>query len=328
MQQDEKEEKIMDPDFILPMMASPMPKDSYHLFRGNYYAEEKIDGHRLIVSVYRDQPPKAWSRNAIARVLPPHLLEPVSKLNPGTYDGELHVPGLRSYGVTEIVNNDKLVFTVFDVLNLRDTETVPMFALPYEERRKVLQMTVGHLESDYVKIASSVLVEGRLHLDSILAEIWGRDGEGVILKLKDSTYSPGKRPKNAWVKIKQLNSAALTVLGFIPSRGEIDYRGLYAMTVLQDGTGNVTVVKTRNDEECRHLEQEAPKGELAWRDIRLPDRGKITYHIGAKVDLGFSLGEDKATLHPRVGTKLRIEFQERTPDGGYRHPRWDRWEDQ
>jgi hypothetical protein len=29
-----------------------------------------------------------------------------------------------------------------------------------------------------------------------------------------------------------------------------------------------------------------------------------------------------------IGRKLRIEFQERTPDGGYRHPRWDRWENE
>jgi bifunctional non-homologous end joining protein LigD len=28
-----------------------------------------------------------------------------------------------------------------------------------------------------------------------------------------------------------------------------------------------------------------------------------------------------------IGRKVRIEFQERTRDGAYRHPRWDRWED-
>jgi ATP-dependent DNA ligase len=29
-----------------------------------------------------------------------------------------------------------------------------------------------------------------------------------------------------------------------------------------------------------------------------------------------------------IGRRLRIEFHERTPDGSYRHPRWDRWEDE
>jgi ATP-dependent DNA ligase len=29
-----------------------------------------------------------------------------------------------------------------------------------------------------------------------------------------------------------------------------------------------------------------------------------------------------------IGRTLRIEYQERTPDGLYRHPRWDRWENE
>lgn len=29
-----------------------------------------------------------------------------------------------------------------------------------------------------------------------------------------------------------------------------------------------------------------------------------------------------------IGRKLMIEYQLRTPDGGYRHPRWDRWENE
>jgi ATP-dependent DNA ligase len=29
-----------------------------------------------------------------------------------------------------------------------------------------------------------------------------------------------------------------------------------------------------------------------------------------------------------IGRRVRIEFQERTPEGNYRHPRFDRWEDE
>ena len=33
------------------------------------------------------------------------------------------------------------------------------------------------------------------------------------------------------------------------------------------------------------------------------------------------------TSDPAIGRKLRVDYQEVTPDG-YRHPRWDRWEDE
>ena len=32
--------------------------------------------------------------------------------------------------------------------------------------------------------------------------------------------------------------------------------------------------------------------------------------------------------HPALGRLLRIEYQDIAADGGLRHPRWDRWEDE
>jgi ATP-dependent DNA ligase len=39
------------------------------------------------------------------------------------------------------------------------------------------------------------------------------------------------------------------------------------------------------------------------------------------------LAEVEANPKKFVGKQMRIDYQERTPDGGYRHPRMDRWED-
>jgi ATP-dependent DNA ligase len=109
----------------------------------------------------------------------------------------------------------------------------------------------------------------------------------------DAVYRPGKRDKS-WIKIKKLRSAVLTVTGFQPSKGQIINRGPFATVVLKDEQGNVTTVKTRNDAEIAKLEAQAVAG----------------------------------AAHPAIGRKLRIEFQERTVDGSYRHPRWDRWENE
>jgi hypothetical protein len=36
----------------------------------------------------------------------------------------------------------------------------------------------------------------------------------------------------------------------------------------------------------------------------------------------------RCITHPAMGRLLRIEYQDIAADGGVRHPRWDRWEDE
>ena len=134
-------------------------------------------------------------------------------------------------------------------------------------------------------------------------EVWARDGEGLILKRIDAPYTIGKRPKNTWVKIKKLQSQIFTVIGWEPSRGLINNRGLYGMTKLRDEDGIITQVKTKNDAQCRLFEERAsfPDGQ-GGMVVRIP--------------------------HPDLGRKLVCEFQERTIYNEYRHIRWDHWSEE
>lgn len=309
--------------FITPMFAAAMPKVPLDLRSGEWYAELKIDGHRLILEKSAHGV-MAWSRNGLMRPLPFHIVEAARKLPDGIYDGELHVPGGRSYGVTEIENGPDLVYTVFDILQSTHGEVFTDF--PYTFRRNHLR---GILSKDGpICRGWSVPVPDQPTLINLLEEIWARDGEGLILKHQDSLYLSGKRPKNTWIKIKQLQSTVLAVAGFIPSKGKINDRGKYATVVLVDEEGNYTTVKTRNDEACREFEREAIPGPLVWGKMRFSDGTKLEYHWGVSVNSEFALGDPPAEPHPAIGRKLRVEFQERTPDRNYRHPRWDRWEDE
>jgi ATP-dependent DNA ligase len=138
-------------------------------------------------------------------------------------------------------------------------------------------------------------------------EVWASDGEGLILKRCSAPYQIGKRSKD-FIKIKALRSEIMTVIGFVPSHGLINNRGLYATIVVQDSDGIVTTVKTRNDLECRLLEREGPQI-LEWRETR---------YMGKPMKMIIN--------HPAIGRKLRIEYQEKTfPDNNYRHPRFDHW---
>lgn len=297
--------------FISPMLAASMPKTAPRIDPGMMVAEEKLDGHRLVVHVANVaslpatvKEVTAWSRNGLIRPLPTHLAVALGKLQPGIYDGELLVPGKRSYGVTEIVNGPDLVYTVFDILQLMGTPTINE---PYARRRAYLELMGEHgLFDGAVTLSKVYPVISFDHAMRICEEIWERDGEGIILKRLSARYVPGKRPKDAWVKIKALRSAVLTVIGFIPSKGEINDRGPYATVALRDDDGNETTVKTRNDEELARFAKQATKFSTPFTLSALP----------------------RSMAHPAIGRKLRIEYQERTPDGNYRHPRWDRWEDE
>jgi len=297
--------------FIDPMLAQPLKPEKFTLEPGKWAVEEKYDGHRIITEIgdgasnlFATKPITAWSRYGLERTLPSHLLEALGSLSDGIFDGELLVPGKRSYGVTELTNSSDLVYFIFDVVSIHDVDTTP---LNYDDRREVLRKCVENLNSSAVKLAPSFNVDTINQINQIRDGIWARDGEGLILKRRAAPYQIGKRSKD-FLKIKAKRSAVLTVIGFVPSHGLIMNRGNYATIVIQNPEGDITTVKTRNDTECRKLEVEGPET-LEWREIRV---------LGKPIRM--------IVNHPAVGRKLAIEYQERTPDGNYRHPRFDHWE--
>lgn len=305
-------------NFIKPMMAAPMPTTPAHLppwermviEPGIWAVEEKYDGHRLETYVEPSGDVWCWSRNGLerahllqtdARAIPQRILDALRKMPWGRYDGELNAPGKRSYGVTDETNRADLVYVIFDVLELLGVSTV---LETYDQRRAYLEeigYRCNHVLAPSVRIAYQWRVASQIGLQTVLQEIWNRDGEGIILKRRQSRYSPGKRPKGDWIKFKKLQSTVITVTGFERSKGEIMDRGPFAVVVGVDANGVECKVKTRNDAELEKLNEEAQCSEAEFR-------------LGGMV-------------HPAIGRKLRIEYQELTPKG-YRHPRWDRWEDE
>jgi len=271
--------------FVQPMLAHPI-KDAI-IAPGQWVAEEKYDGHRIIAAT-EDRPDnlfdgtsaRAWSRDGNERLLPPRVREGLKALPFGTYDGELVVPGSRSYGVTVLENSPKLVLVVFDVLRLLGADTTK---LRYDERRALLEETFREAQPAGLELATQWRVDSRDQLCDVRDAVWKRGGEGLIVKHRNSLYHPGKRSRE-WLKVKALATATLTVVGY-----QARLSGPHSTVVLRDDEGYETTVKTRNRIELARLDAE-------------PDE--------------------------HLGKRLVIEFQERTPDGSYRHPRWDRWENE
>jgi ATP-dependent DNA ligase len=283
--------------FIQPMNAAGLPgqkKSPLEILPDEWVAEEKFDGHRLIVEV-TSEGVTAWSRAGNVRQLPDHLIEELFEFPEGLFDGELVVGGdrSRSSAVVELTKIHSLVYKMFDVLRIHTCDLTENADYPYKRRREILEDIHKSKTGKFVYLATAWKLRDMDHAKLLAQQVWNRGGEGLILKRRMGLYVPGKRSKD-FRKMKALQSAVLTVMGFIESHGGIQYRGAYAIVQLIDEDGNRTRVKTKNDLQCRLFE--------AREEI---------------------LGN-----HPDIGRKLRIEFQERTPDGSYREPRWDRWEDE
>ena len=283
--------------FIPPMLASKI-KDDFHFMPHTWAVEEKYDGIRLVAEVTQGVT-TPWSRDGIIHLLPPQILFTLTTFPDCTLDGEIFVPGKRCYGTLTHANASEMIYCIFDVMVMHGVNLSN--GHNYDQRRQILiDINRWHI-SPSVQLAWSSNVETWEEVEDYRDRVWSRDGEGLILKRRQSTYEVDRRSKN-WLKIKKLESAVLTIIGFEHSRGTKVNRGPYAMVRLRGDDGVTTTVKTKNDAECRKFEAEAE----AIRQDGLPD--------------------GMQPPHPALGRKLAIEYQERTkPDNAYREPRWKEW---
>lgn len=272
--------------FIKPMLASGM-RDDMQIVPGEWAAEEKFDGHRLCIDVaanggnlFDDPSVRAYSRNGIPRILPSQMQQVLEGFPSGIYDGEITVPGKRSFDVSATLNHEDQVLVIFDAVELLGKSIVKE---SYDIRRQLLMQIFEAKKNPKVVLAESYCVNDFSEVKKLRDIIWSRNGEGLILKKRSSIYEPDRRGKT-WVKIKDLKSEVLTLVGY--QRGKMGPR---SVMVLQDKEGNITTVKWKNLEMLRDVEKNFDR---------------------------------------YIGRQVRIEFQERTSDGSYRHPRWDRWEDE
>jgi hypothetical protein len=221
-----------------PMLASamttPVTGAAFDRAYSGWLMEEKHDGHRVVV-VVRDGTVAAWSRPrageaAKRRTLPDQLQAALAHLDNGIYDGELVTPGGQSWDVVRI--GGRLVFIAFDALEING---VDMKGWQYLDRRRALLDQLRRLPREQQSVTCT---ESHPASWARVEAIWARGGEGAILKRPDSGYQPGRRSPQ-WVKVKESNSAVLTVVGF-----EAGKMGPFSKVKLIDAHGVACQVKT------------------------------------------------------------------------------------
>jgi ATP-dependent DNA ligase len=272
-------------------LASPFLEK--RLAKGTWIAEQKFDGHRMLVSA---PDAHAWSRDGKPYELPPALREVIDRTPRGFYDSELIADDetTNSYAVSSARANDQasLRLVVFDLI-VDGYEELTEFGsrTTYSERRKRLETNLAIANAGDVAspIAPTEILGERITCwAEALGEaeaVWARGGEGLILKETSGLYRPGKRMQT-WMKVKHEAIAVLMLVGF-----ESGMMGPFSIAVLEDAEGNRTSVKWKSLDWLQYMQEH---GEQCVADRR----------------------------------RVQIEYTERTEDGGYREPRWDRWEDE
>jgi bifunctional non-homologous end joining protein LigD len=112
-------------------------------------------------------------------------------------------------GVRRVAKAVPVVYMIFDLLYLDGRSTM---ALPYEERRRLLEGL--ELSGPHWQVPSYHAGEGQA-----LVEATREQGlEGIVAKRLDSPYEPGRRSRS-WLKVKNSHRQEFVIGGWLPGQG-------------------------------------------------------------------------------------------------------------
>ncbi|WP_412520868.1 non-homologous end-joining DNA ligase [Actinomadura madurae] len=204
----------------------------------------------------------------------------------------------QPHRIQALAESNPVSYMIFDVLH-RDDD--PQIALPYAERRRVLQ-GLG-LDGPRWKTTNS-------HDDvaTAFAESSRLGMEGVVSKRVDSPYRPGKRHRD-WTKTKNFRTQEVIVVGWKPGEGRrADRIGALLLAVNDErgrlryaghvGTGFTDAILDDLAERLTPLRQDDPP---------VPDAPP--QHV-----------RDARWVRPELVGE--VVFAEWTGDGRLRHPSW------
>lgn len=304
-------------DLFYPMKAAEAEPEEIEQLLDNpaWVAERKFDGARYLLKIFPNGDIKLHSRKtSVKDNLPvdktgnvPHLVDEaayLAKEAPGVsegtvLDGEIlwdldEKRGESHRMVTSVMGAlpEKALlrqkeggFVSMMVYDLPWFQGQSMFEVPFRDRRAQLEKIFKGKGLRFMSPVTQIFKDKRAFLE----KMWQEGKEGIVLKDPQGLYQPGDRPKHNWVKVKKQQTDEYVITGFEDGKGK--YVGMVGAIVFG---------------------QYSKKGEL----------------IKVSQCSGFSDEERKKiskTPKSYLGRVVEVEFQERTPDGSLRHPRFYRW---
>ena len=210
----------------------------------------------------------------------------------------LHVTAKSA--VARLAKESPVSFLAFDLLYLEGHSTV---SLPYDDRRRLLEAL--ELRGDTFATPPSVPNAKGADMLAVARE---RGLEGVVIKRRDSLYSPGRRNGN-WVKVKNFRTQEVVIGGWTDGReGLAGSLGALLLGIpAENGLAYVGKVGTGFSDTGRK-ELLAQLSRLAAEESPFPKR--------------LSAAETRLAHFVRPEVVGEVQYGEWTPDGHLRHPSW------
>jgi bifunctional non-homologous end joining protein LigD len=220
------------PRFIDPMKAKLVEKPPA---TGDWIYELKFDGIRLIATKDHEKV-SLLSRNQndlSARF--PEIVDAVKKLpaDECVLDGEvvaLDEEGRSSFQLLQAREMEgrksPIYFYAFDLLQLDGKNLV---SLLLEARKNVLGKLCPGAGDPRIRYSGAIGGDA----NQLLKEVQRRGLEGIIGKLRNSLYEPGRR-SGAWIKLKCVNEQEFVIGGYTPPQGARKHFGAILVGYYKD----------------------------------------------------------------------------------------------
>ena len=220
------------PRFVEPMKAKLVEKPPA---TGDWIYELKFDGIRLIAIKDREKV-SLLSRNQndlSARF--PEIVDAVKNLpaDECVLDGEvvaLDEEGRSSFQLLQAREMEgrksPIYFYAFDLLQLDGKSLV---SLPLEARKNVLEKLCAGAGDPRIRYSGAI----GGNANQLLKEVQRRGLEGIIGKLHNSVYEPGRR-SGAWIKLKCVDEQEFVIGGYTPPQGARKYFGAILVGYYKD----------------------------------------------------------------------------------------------
>jgi len=296
-------------DPIEPMLAKPADKPPAS---GDYFYEVKWDGIRALISLDEGQVTIRGRNGTDYTKQFPELLisEPAFRATSAVFDGEIvcleadgkpnfanviHRMQQKSEGAAERARvKHPAVCYVFDCLYL---DGRPIINEPLIRRREWLE--------DAIKKDSAYRVSGVVDDGPAFHEAVKQMGlEGIMAKLRNSTYLPGKR-NDSWLKIKTRHTIECVIIGYTKGEGDRE-KYFRAMHLAQANDGALKYVgrvgSGFNDDSLKAVSAELKE----LPTIKKPVKEKTT--------------DDSRSVWVEPRLMCEVEFATVTKDGILREP--------
>jgi len=289
------------PKKLVPMLARDNPYEEPFKQKG-YLLQEKFDGTR-IVAIKKDGHwflmTRHWKNDVASRF--PEIIESLKKISAKDVMLDSELTFFKN-GKSEFVTVLALPETkkgyiakllVFDILRYNGDVT----KFPLTKRLDLLKKILPR--SKHVELVKTI--SSPVNFQKVYKDIVKKQGEGVVLKKKDSPYVFDSREH--WIKVKKIYTEDVTVVGM--TKGEGKRASTFGALILAqyDKNGELIIVgKTSGFNDATGLK-------LYNMIMKMPNAGNY---------LNSPMKDVIKWIHPKF--VVEVKYYEKTPYGILRHP--------